>query len=217
MEEPFLTFRKFNDPDMAADMVRKLEEYHIAVECEDSGKLFDPSFANNFLERDIRLKLKAADFERADGIMKAFYQEQALQVADDYYLFRLTDSELLNIVRNPDEWGYLDYALAQRILKEHGIGIPEEELKRFQDEKIKSLSIPEPADKSWTYLGYLLSLLVPPVGILIGLSMASLKKTLPDGQRLYAYGDADRRHGKGILTISIIFLMVWILIWLRRR
>jgi hypothetical protein len=214
MEEPFLTFRKFNDPAMAAEMAGKLKEYQIPVELEDSGKFFDPSFANNFLERDIRVKLRAKDFELADGIMKSYYRQQLDKVGEDYYLYQFTDSELVDIVRNPDEWGYLDYALAQKILTEHGISIPSKELKRFREEKIKLLSKLEPSDKSWTYMGYLLGFLVPPLGMFIGFSMGYMKRTLPDGQRLFAYSEADRKEGRRILALASICLACWILAWL---
>ncbi|MDP4129292.1 MAG: hypothetical protein Q8939_03950 [Bacteroidota bacterium] len=214
MEEPFLTFQKFNDPEVAAEMAAKLKEHRIEVVLDDSGKLFDPSFANNFLEREIRIKLRAADFEEADRVLKLFYRKQADRVEEDYYLYQFTDSELMDIIRNPDEWGYLDYALAQKILQEHGISIPSGELKRFQDEKMRLLSRPEASDKSWTWLGYLMALLAAPLGMIIGFSMAFMQRTLPDGQRLFAYNEQDRREGKRILTLASVCLACWILAWL---
>lgn len=214
MEEPFLTFRKFNDPGMASEMAGKLKEHQIPVEIEDDGKLFDPSFANNYLERDVRLKLRARDFEEADGIMQSFYQQQTDQVGEDYYLYQFSDAELLEIVRNPDEWGFLDYVLAQKILKEHGIAIPSRELKRFQHEKIKLLSEPKATDKSWTRMGYLLALLLPPLGMIAGFSMQYMKRTLPDGQRIFAYREEDRKNGQRIFGFAFVCLMLWILLWI---
>ena len=215
MEEPFLTFRKFNDPAMASEMAGKLREHQIPVEIEDSGKLFDPSFANNWLERDIRLKLRARDFEAADGIMHSFYLRQVDQVEDDYYLHQFSDRELLEIVRNPDEWGYLDYVLAGKILKEHGISISAKELKRFQDEKMKLLAKPETADRSWVWMGYLLALLLPPLGMIAGFSMEYMKKTLPDGGRIFAYSEKDRISGRRIFVLAFACLLIWILVWVR--
>lgn len=214
MEEPFLTFRKFNDPAMASEMAGKLKEHGIPVEIEDSGKLFDPSFANNYIERDIRLKLRARDFSAADTIMQTYYLQQVDQVGDDHYLFQFSDTELLEIVRNPDEWGYLDYVLAGKILKEHGISIPPKELKRFRQEKMKILSRPETTDSSWTWMGYLCALLLPPIGMIAGFSMEYMKRTLPDGQRIFAYGEEDRINGRRIFILALVCLPVWILLWI---
>jgi hypothetical protein len=215
MEEAFLTFRKFHDPQLAADMAGKLRANQIPVEIEDSRILFDPSFAHNELERDIRLKLRAADFVQADGILQSFYEEQAERVGKDHYLYQFRDSELLDIVRNPDEWGYLDYALARKILREHGIAIPERTLKRFQNEKMKRLARPEPSDRSRIRLGYALALLMPLLGMLIGLNMCYMKKTLPDGRRFFVYGEADRREGRRIFVVACAFLVLWLLFWIR--
>ncbi len=214
MDEPFLTFRRFNDSEMAAEMAARLKEHKIRVELEDNGKLFDPSFAKNFLDRDIRVKLRAKDFEQADGIMKDFYSEQADKVGEDYYLYQFSDSELVDIIRNPDEWGWLDYALAQKILSGHGIRIPSKELKRFQDEKLRMLSRPDAADKSWTYMAYLLALIAPPLGMIIGFSMSNMRRTLPDGQRHFVYSRKDRNHGKRILWTALISFVIWIAAWL---
>ena len=214
MEEPFFTFRKFNDPELAAGMAGKLEEHGIPVEMEDTEKLFDPSFAHNYLQREIQLKLRTNDFTEADRILLSFYRQQAEQVAPDYYLFQFTDLELMQIIRNPDEWGYLHYALAQKILKDHGIAIPSVELKKIQDEKIKLLSLPRPSDKSLMWTGYLLALIVAPLGIIIGFSMAHMKRTLPDGQRLFAYNESDRKEGKRIFTLGCVCLLFYIGIWL---
>jgi hypothetical protein len=214
MEEPFLTFRKFNDPAMASEMAGRLKEHRIPVEIEDSGKLFDPSFANNFLGRDIHLKLRARDFSAADAIMQTYYLQQVDQVGDDHYLFQFSDTELLEIVRNPDEWGYLDYVLAGKILKEHGISIPPKELKRFRQEKMKMLSRPETTDRSWTWMGYLCALLLPPIGMIAGFSMEYMKRTLPDGQRIFAYGKEDRINGRRIFILALVCLPVWVLLWI---
>jgi hypothetical protein len=214
MEEPFLTFRKFNDPVMASEMAAQLKEHRIPVEMEDSGKLFDPSFANNYLERDIRLKLRARDFSAADGIMRSYYLQQVDQVGPDHYLFRFSDSELLEIVRNPDEWGYLDYVLAGKILHEHGISISSRELKRFQQDKMKLLSIPEAAESSWIRMGYVFALLLPPIGMIIGFSMEYMKRTLPDGQRIFAYGEEDRINGRRIFVLALVCLVAWALLWI---
>ena len=99
-------------------------------------------------------------------------------------------------------------------LKEHGISIPFGELKRFQDEKIKLLSMPRPSDKSLTGTGYLLALIVAPLGMIIGFSMACMKRTLPDGQRLFAYNESDRKEGKRILILGGVCLLLCIGTWL---
>jgi hypothetical protein len=219
MEEAFFTFRKFNDPVPAADMAEQLRLHQIPLELEDGGRPFDPSFAHNNIQWEIRLKLRAGDFEKADEILRSFYKDQAGRVPSDHYVYQFTNLELINIIRNPDEWGYLDQALAESILTQQGIAIPARELKRFHTEKIGMLSRPQPADRSWIYLGYVLAVLAAPLGLFVGLSMAFLKKTLPDGRQRFAYHETDRKTGKRILMLAAIWLPGWIIgwIWLSKR
>jgi hypothetical protein len=39
----------------------------------------------------------------------------------------------------------------------------------------------------------------------------TFKKTLPNGSRIYAYSDNDRKQGNRILIIGGIFLVIWLL------
>ena len=64
--------------------------------------------------------MAAADFPRAHLALKAYYQAQLSTMDPDYYLFSFTDTELLEIVTHPDEWGHLDYALAKKLLADRG-------------------------------------------------------------------------------------------------
>jgi hypothetical protein len=61
----------------------------------------------------------------------------------DYYLLSFSDDELLDLVRNPDEWGPLDYVLAKQILASHGKPISPEQEVGFQAERIRTLAQPE--------------------------------------------------------------------------
>ena len=46
------------------------------------------------------------------------------------------------------------------------------------------------------------------IGLFIGWYLWSFKKTLPDGERIFAYSYKDRRHGKRIFYLSIIVFVL---------
>jgi hypothetical protein len=56
---------------------------------------------------------------------------------------------------------------------------------------------------------YLISIFFSPIGILFGIAIASLKKTLPSGERVYTYNEKDRTHGRNIIIISSVLTIVW--------
>jgi hypothetical protein len=133
------------------------------------------------------------------------------EVDKDYYLFSFSDAELAEIISRPDEWGHLDYQLAQKILKERGKGIDDSEIELLKFRRFNELAEPESTNDIWIVLGYVASLtggifgiLGGFIGILAGWSLAYWKKTLPDGQKVYVYNDQARRHGKVMIILSVV-------------
>ena len=209
MEEMFLTFRKFNDAGLASEIASQLKQYDIECVLEDNRKIFDPSFAYNTVEPEINLKLRSADFSKADKALENFYQKDLDNIDPGYYLFEFTDDELVEIISKPDEWGHFDYQLAKKILRERGKEIKPEEADLLKTNRIEELSQPDNIHTFWIYFGYITSVLGAPFGILIGCILAYFKKTLPNGQRIYAYREKDRNHGTRMIIISCISLLFW--------
>ena len=112
------------------------------------------------------------------------------------------------IIAKPDEWGSFDYQLAQKILKEKGMEVSEEQIQVLKDLRHKELAEPEKETATNIGLYYILTLILFPIGIIIGWVWAYSKKTLPNGQRVYAYNKAVQGHGKRILTIGTIMFIL---------
>ncbi|MBL4745664.1 MAG: hypothetical protein JKY08_04790 [Flavobacteriaceae bacterium] len=118
------------------------------------------------------------------------------------YLLQFTNEELYEILLKSDEWGDFDYSLAQKILIQRGKSIDHELLAALKKERIKDLSKPEENQKPWIIAGYIFAILGGFLGLIIGYSLMTSKKTLPDGQRINSYAEKDRKQGKYILIIS---------------
>ena len=212
MTETFLTFRKFNDIELAKEIAGRLEQGNIQFLLEDNSRFFDPSFANSTLDSDIRIKLRPVDFVKGDKILEDFYSASLDKVDNDYYLLSFTDEELMEIVSKPDEWGAYDYQLAQKLLKERGLEIKPEVAQLLKKQRINDLARPDKPHKYWIYAGYISAILGGLFGIIIGWTLGYFKKTLPDGQRVHAFGEKDRKHGQNILLIAIISLFFWFVV-----
>jgi hypothetical protein len=210
MTDNWLTFQRFNDMELANTIGGQLAEAGIQYIIEDNSKFFNPSFVNNTIDAAISLKLQSAEFPKAQLALEAYYKKQVEQVDKDYYLFQFTDAELTEIVSKPDEWGHFDYQLAQKLLAERGKMVIPEEAIQLKAQRIEVLSQPEPVSKAWIYLGYACAILGGLFGIVAGATIAFMKKTLPDGQRVYAYSEQQRKHGKRILVIAIVSLILWL-------
>ena len=212
MADSFLTFQTFSDLELAEEMAAQLQEKGIECTVENNRQFFDPSYANNSFGADISLKLKPADFYKARKTLEDYYEKHVDQVGRDYYLFDFTDQELVEVVAKPDEWGFLDYQLAQKILKERGKEINPDVAALLKTQRDKDLAQPESAHRYWIYAGYISAILGGLIGVIIAWTLAYFKKTLPNGQRVYVYKEEDRNHGTRILLISCVSLVFWLLV-----
>jgi len=209
MSDNLSTFEKFSDPELAATIASQLQAQGIGATLVNESPVFDPTFANNTFEPTIQLKLRPGDFRKARQLLEQYYQEQLAGIDPDYYLFSFSDDELLNLVRNPDEWGPLDYVLAKQILAGHGKPISPEQEVGFQVERIRTLAQPEESKRRWVVAGYVTAVFFPLVGLFLGYTMTFSKKTLPDGSHVPIYSAGDQRHGKRISILATVVLALW--------
>jgi hypothetical protein len=211
MYNTYTTFKLFNDRETAEDFAEVLKNNSIDFEIEEDSLVFDPSYANNPLNKDYIIKLQQKDFLKATKAYEAYFESIADKAPADYYLFSFTDSELKEIITKPDEWGSFDYQLSQRILNERDIIISEEEKQSLKSERYNELRKPEQETKSNIIGYYIVGILFFPVGIIIGWVWAYSKKTLPDGKTVRAYDRNTQQHGQTIFIIAITLFIVIIL------
>ncbi len=206
--EPFLTYQKFNDQAAASELAEFFGENGLAYELEDSSINFDVSFAYNEINKEFRVKLKSNDFKRADELLEELSQK-SIELADkNHYLYQFTDEELMDILQKPDEWNTFDVTLAQRILKDRGKVVSKEFLAQMKSARLSYLREPERASRFWVFAGYICAILGGGFGLFIGWHLIYHKRTLPNGESVFAYTNNDRKDGRIIFIISIVSLII---------
>lgn len=212
MQESFLTYRKYYDLQVIRSIAGLLAENGIPYEIEDNSPTFNPNFAFDALAQEYRIKLRAEDFERADEVLKDTAKDRLEELPENYYLYDFKEEELMDILVKPDEWGKLDYMLAQKILNERGIEVNDKFLALLRRQRIQELSKPEHISNTWIIAAYIFAVLGGLIGILMGTGIALHQKTLPNGDRVYAYSPESRRHGWNIIFIGLLFLVLSLVI-----
>lgn len=211
MKEEFVIFKKFSNQNSVIETAELLKENNIEYLIEDISVNFDPILANNEFGKEYCLKLKKADFEKAEKLLIDQTQTEIDSVDKNYYLFSFTNDELIDVISKNDEWNEFDVSLAKKLLKVRGNEISEEKISEMKKERIIELSKPEEGQNRYIVLGYIFGVLGGLLGFFIGWHLMTYKKTLPNGEKIYCYSTEDRKHGNQILIISVICLLISIL------
>lgn len=208
MTKEFVTYKKFNDEGRAAAIAEVLRTSGIELEVVKDRDSLDRLYGGQSASPQFYVKIQQKDFQQADRILAEISQQQLTSVDQDHYLYGFSDDELFDVVSKPDEWNEFDYELAKKILAEKGKAITPEVIGLLKQRRVNELTKPEEIHKGWIFAGYLLALLGGLFGIFIGWQLYNFKKTLPNGERVYAYDDENRRHGFRILIVGIIMFII---------
>ncbi len=220
MEPEFITYKKFNDIALANELAELLNANNIKYSLEEEAPSFDPSFAYARIKEYI-LKVGSNDFEQVNTLLKQNANKDIEGGEDNYYLKTFTNDELMKVVTKADEWNAFDVQLARKLLTERGNAISDDEIAGIAQQRIEELKVPEPSQTTWVILGYIIAIggvampfFISIIGFFIGWHLSSHKKTLPDGERVYAYSNADRKIGKWIFYIGITLFLTKLLIFI---
>lgn len=207
------TFRVFKDVHAATELAVWLNDRGIAAEVDDTSSPFDPTFANSILSKEWVVRILPTDFSAANDLLQQFYILRLNAVPKDYYLYSFSDEELKEILLKPDQWGDLDYVLAQEILASRGKSISPNELQALRDKRYQELSQPEEHDvPDFIAWGYILSLVGGLIGSLIGWHLMSAQKVLPDGKKVPRFSEKARTQGRRIFWLGLIITIVFFLV-----
>ena len=211
-EDDFSIFKRFPHLELAEETAKILNDAGIKTIIADNVPPVDITFGGSTLQNEIEVRVLPADFKQAEAILQKRAEQLIEEVDEDYYLFSYTDDELYNILVKPDEWGEINFVLAQQILKKRGKEIDQEQINSLKKERIEELAQPEKNQMGWVVAGYIFAFLGGLAGLIIGWALWKAKKTLPDGSKVYSYSEKDRNQGKYIFYIGIIVLPIILII-----
>lgn len=212
----YTSYEKFFNPDQAQPVMAILKENNIPYEFVSIKQNVDQVIAGGGPAYLYEIKIPATQFNAANRVLRENIQVNLDEVDPEYYLFSFDDFELIDILKLPDEWGRLDYAIARKILESRGIVYTNDELDTLWKNRIETLARPDKEGVGWVFAGRFFSLMGGFLGVLIGLVLMQSTKTLPDGRKVYTYDEDTRKQGKTILYISILVTAITLTIILSK-
>lgn len=222
IEIEFVSYKKFTNQIEVNDIVDVLKENKIEFQIQNNS-LPNLFISNNELNNEFKLKLRKEDFAKVDQLLIDIAEKQITSISNDYYLFEFNDDELLDIIKNKDEWGIFDYILAKKILTDHGVELTMETLLSVNEKRIKELGEEKRDIKmvlfgfAFTLISYSIlfkseyisfSLLATGVGSVFGYILNYHEITLPNGIRKLVYTKTYRLNGKIILLLNIALIVI---------
>jgi len=209
LEPEFITYQKFDDRGLADELAGQLASHDIKYVIEEESRTFDPAFTfSETSEKDWAVKIKSEDFEKVNQLLRDDESADITKIGKDYYLYRFSNDELMEVITKADEWSPFDFELARKILAEKGKGLSDEAIAAISKKRIAELEQPDPPQTGWIIIGYIVAFLGGLLGIFIGWYLTTFKKTLPNGERVYEYSEQDRKHGRRIFYIGIVVLVI---------
>lgn len=206
----YSVFRNFSNIEQARDFAVVLKEIGIEAEVVHNNQpLEGVLFSGDVLiSNSVQLKIHQKDFAKANAFLDKEADQLTTEIEDSHYLHSFSDEELYEILMKPDEWSNIDYKIAHKLLTQRGKQFDPELLNTLRKQRIDDLARPEESQKSWILMGYIMVIFGGLIGIFIGWHIMTYKKSLPNGQKIYAYTQNDRKHGKAIFIIGLIIFPI---------
>lgn len=211
--EDYLTIKNFSHELPFLELVQLLREHEIPYQTEVYRERLNP-ISMITLSPEFIVKVPPNRFSQVDGLLLDIAADEVLLADADHYLFDFRDEELFDILASPDEWSAFDYQLSRRILSDRGLDVDSRLLDLLKKSRIQELAQPKAKQTANIWFGYALALLGGIVGLFWGWNMATSRKILPNGDRLYVFGPSDRQHGWRIMAISTVILIL-LALWAR--
>lgn len=219
-------FRKSISKSVIEEIASVLDKYSIDYEIIDNEKDFDPSFVSNPGKIEYQITISEDNFGVANQALSEYYAHE-ITIPEGYYLLEYSDEDLKEILFKKDEWNEFDYELAKKILNDRGEKITEQELNSINEKRLESLKneYENPKEvENYITIGYIFAVVGCVLSLIwgmllfvsyaIAIAIIKLKKQLPNGERVYYFNEKDRKHGRRILLLSLLFTAFWILIFI---
>lgn len=231
MKGSFLRFHAFSDQVLAEEFTAVLKEANIEFQLNREPTMLDRQWLGSSSDPDIIIKIRSDDFDRAHQYLQNYFDSHLGEINKEYFLFSFTNEELLEVLHKPDEWGDLNYRLAQKLLADRGITPDYTEVQKMKQERIEELVKPGKTDWGTIAVGYFFLFVclyliwrveagfafAPHcciISLFTGRHLAYNKKILPDGSKTLSYNKESRVQGKIIIAASFLLLCIAIVAWL---
>lgn len=208
-------FRNIEFDSELEELTSILEKNNIYYEVSSAETIIDEVIVGSAMFAKYTLKLLPKDFSVANEYIKQEAIAKEIRIEDFNHLTALSDDELFEILKNPEEWSVEAEIVARKILSLRNVIINEEDIsshkqkKAFERKKGKSVSF---KIQLLYFLCIVIGFYIGIIFMIAGLGMGYYYSygTITDslGNKQYIYDEKARHYGKLILWGGIICFII---------
>jgi len=228
--QELIAYETFSSAEAASGVAEKLEREGITTKVVKNVRTLGTVFVGSDFSDGYTLQIPGEDFNKANQLLYDNTHININELVPNHPLLAMSNGELKDIVKKPDEWGAENYNIAKALLKNRGINIPDKPIAQIQEERIGALSEKKSFNRYLLFTGYACAFVAiifnlyglynndpqtsSPLyfiwyfpgfgGLLIGWIILRAKTTLPNGARIATYNDATIKHGLAIFVLNIL-------------
>jgi len=195
----YLTYSRFFTLAEADFLLELLSTEQIPYLVEEEVNQLDPIYIGANLDPMIVVKIPQERFQKVNELLENATSTHIKELDPAHYLNDFTNTELIAVINNSEEWGVYDRVFAKKLLTERQVRVPT----TTSAETVAENYIPEKLERRWVVLGYIFSFLGL-MGLFMSLVILNSNKTLNSGIKVKMYDGDSLRHANKMLIISII-------------
>lgn len=120
--EDLIDYHQFPDVESALKMATILEKNNVYYEIDDSALRFALNQSNSPSDRQVILRIKSSDVEKANSLIWSDNSN------GDHFLYTFQDSDLVDVIANPEDWSPEEQEIARRIIRERNLRFTPDEI-----------------------------------------------------------------------------------------
>jgi hypothetical protein len=208
--DEFTEIRRFVSVDLLNQVTEILDDHNVMYKIEDTSYAFDITFTHSQMNIEYILKVRHDEVEKVEALLEGNISAD-LNV-DEYYLDSFSDSELIELISNQEEWSKYDIEYSRKLISKRNIEIDEAEINKSKENRIEELNTGIKAKPIIIFCGYMFSILGGWLGLIVAISLRYTKRVISNNNKVFYYDDKSRAHGDNMLLIFAVWLLITLLL-----
>jgi len=218
-ESNFEFFKSFHREEDAIPYAELLKDNNIPFRFDLTNTIIDQAIVGSPIFPKYTIKILSEDFKRVYQIIEKEILRNAPNLPE-HYLNELSDHQLLDLLKKPDETSIEDNVIAKEILKQRGIPVSTDYINEIKKERLTELQKGRDGNTFWMGIYLIMvivgSVVLSPIMMMAGIGMGWYywkdKQVDIDGNSFYTFNERTRFFGSVMLWIAALIVVVAILL-----